>query len=189
MNSYPNYRRNFNNRDDKRNEGENRINFQIRVPQVRVVRDEEQLGIMSTEHARKLAQELNLDLVEVAPQARPPVCRIMDYGKFKYEQKVKQKEAAKKQRETQVQVKELRLRPAIADHDTDTKINQAKKFLEDGHKVQFNLQFKGQRELSHKDQGFAVMDRIMNALASFCIIEKAPKLEGNRLICCLAPKQ
>jgi len=172
---------------NRRND-ENRINWQIRVPQVRVVKGEEQLGVMPTDEARRLAQDEGLDLVEIAPQSRPPVCRIMDYGRFKYDEKVKKKESAKKQRESQVQLKELRLRPGIADHDTDTKINQAKKFLEEGNRVQFNLQFRGQREMSHKDQGFVVMKRVTEALAPVCIVEKAPKLEGNRITCCLAPK-
>jgi translation initiation factor IF-3 len=190
MNS-PNFSKKFyGGRDggNRRNEDENRINWQIRVPQVRVVRDEEQLGVMPTDEARRLAQDDGLDLVEIAPQARPPVCRIMDYGRFKYDEKVKKKESAKKQRESQVQLKELRLRPGIADHDTDTKINQAKKFLEEGSRVQFTLQFRGQREMSHKDQGFSVMKRVTDALESVCIVEKAPKLEGNRIICYLAPK-
>lgn len=179
----------FGGRDGGRqNEDENRINFQIRVPQVRVVKDEEQLGVMPTDEARRLAQDDGLDLVEIAPQARPPVCRIMDYGRFRYEEKAKKKESAKKQRESQVQLKQLRLRPGIAEHDTDNKIVQAKKFLEDGNRVQFNLQFKGQREMSHKDQGFVVMNRVTQALELFCIVEKAPKLEGNRITCCLAPK-
>lgn len=175
------------NRDGNRNPDENRVNWHIRVPQVRVIRGEEQLGIMPTDEARRLAQDAGLDLVEIAPQARPPVCRIMDYGRFKYEEKVKKKENAKKQRESQVQLKELRLRPSIAENDTDTKINQAKKFLEEGHRVQFNLQFRGQREMAHKDQGFAVMKRVVEVLGAICIVEKPPKLEGNRIICCLAP--
>lgn len=175
-------------RDKPQKEYENRINWQIKVPQVRVIKEEEQLGIMSTDQARRIAQNEGLDLVEIVPNARPPVCRIMDYGKFKYEQNIKKKEAFKKQREAQIQLKELRLRPSIAENDIDTKINQAKKFLEDGFKVQFNLQFRGQREMSHKDQGFSVLKRITESLADFCIIEKPPKLEGNRIICCLAPK-
>lgn len=175
-------------RDKNIKENENRINWQIKVPQVRVIKDEEQLGIMSTDQARKIAQNEGLDLVEIVPKARPPVCRIMDYGRFKYEQTIKKKEASKKQRESQIQLKELRLRPGIAENDTDTKINQAKKFLEDGYKVQFNLQFRGQREMSHKDQGFAVLKRVTDSLVDFCIIEKPPKLEGNKIICCLAPK-
>lgn len=173
---------------DNRREGENRTNWQIRVPQVRVVREEEQLGVMPTDEARRIAQDDGLDLVEIAPDARPPVCRIMDYGRFRYEQNVKKKESAKKQRESQVQLKELRLRPGIADNDIETKVNQAKKFLEEGCRVQFNLQFKGQRELAHKDQGFLVMKKVTEALEPVCIVEKAPKSEGNRIICCLAPK-
>lgn len=188
MTHNPNFKRNFYNRDDRRNEGENRVNYQIRVPQVRVIKDEHQLGVMSTDQARKLAQEEGLDLVEVAPDARPPVCKIMDYGRFKFEQKVKKKEAQKRQRESQVQLKEIRLRPGIADNDVDTKINQAKKFLEDGCKVQFNLQFRGQRELSHKDQGFAVMNKVVQTLNDLAVVDRAPKMEGNKLICCLSPK-
>ena len=189
MNS-PNFGKKFYGDRDRRreDEGQNRINWQIRVPQVRVVREEEQLGIMATDEARRIAQDDGLDLVEIAPAARPPVCRIMDYGRFKYEQNIKKKENAKKQRESQIQMKELRLRPGIADHDTDTKISQAKKFLEEGCRVQFNLQFRGQREMSHREQGFIVMKRVTEALQEVCVVEKAPKLEGNRITCCLAPK-
>jgi translation initiation factor IF-3 len=179
----------FGGRDrDFRQEGENRVNWQIRVPQVRVVREEEQLGIMSTDEARRIAQDEGLDLVEIAPTARPPVCRIMDYGRFKYEQNVKKKESAKKQRESQVQLKELRLRPGIADNDIETKVNQAKKFLAEGCKVQFNLQFKGQREMAHKDKGFDVMKKVVELLEPVSILEKPPRLEGNRITCFLAPK-
>ena len=188
MTHNPNFKRNFYNRDDRRNEGENRVNYQIRVPQVRVIKGEQQLGVMSTDQARKLAQEEGMDLVEVAPEARPPVCKIMDYGRFKFEQRLKKKEAQKRQRESQVQLKEIRLRPGIADNDVATKINQAKKFLEDGCKVQFNLQFRGQRELSHKDQGFAVMNKVVETLNELAIVDRMPKMEGNKLICCLSPK-
>jgi len=165
-----------------------RINWQIRFPQVRVVREEEQLGVMTPDEARKIAQEDGLDLVEIAPQARPPVCRIMDYGKFKYEQKVKEKDKARKQRECVVQFKELRLSMNIAEHDVETKINQAKKFLEEGSKVQFNLKFSG-RQNAHRDQGFEVVNRIVESLKDLANIEKAPKLEGNRILCCLGPKK
>jgi translation initiation factor IF-3 len=173
---------------DSRQENEHRINWQIRVPQVRVVREEEQLGVMSTDHARRLAEEEGLDLVEIAATAKPPVCRIMDYGRYRYEQNIKKKEGAKKQRESQVQMKEIRLRPLIADHDTETKINQAKKFLSDGCKVQFNLQFKGRRELSHKEQGFVVMHKVMESLQQAGVCEKRPTMEGNRIVCFFTPK-
>lgn len=174
---------------EEKNKNEHRINWQIKVPQVRVVRDEEQLGIMSTDQARKIAQENGMDLVEISPMAKPPVCRIMDYNKYKYEQKIKQKEQAKKQRESEVQLKELRLRPCIAEHDVVTKINHAIKFLEEGDKVQFTLQFKGQREMSHKEKGFLVMQKIVETLTEHGELEKMPKLEGNRITCCFGPKK
>ena len=106
----------------KKTTDEFRVNWHIKSSQVRVVKDEEQLGIMSSDQARKIAQEAGLDLVEIAPQAKPPVCRIMDYGRFKYEQQIKKKEAAKKQRESVTHLKELRLRPCIAEHDSEVKI-------------------------------------------------------------------
>jgi translation initiation factor IF-3 len=184
----PNYGGRFGRDRNPRREDEHRTNFQIRVPQVRVTRGEEQLGIMPTDHARRMAMDEGLDLVEIAPTAKPPVCRIMDYGRYKYEQNIKKKEAAKKQREAQSQLKEIRLRPGIAEHDTDTKIAQAKKFLAEGNKVQFNLQFRGRRELSHKEQGFQVMHRVVEALAEIGNVEKTPAMEGNRIVCSFAPK-
>ena len=181
----PNFNRKF---QGGRQEDSHRVNFQIKVPQVRVVRDEEQLGVMTTEQARKIASEEGLDLVEIVPNSKPPVCKIMDYGRFKYEQKLKVKESAKRQRETQIQLKEIRLRPCIADHDTEVKINQAKKFISDGCRVQFNLQFKGHRELSHKEQGFQVIQKVIAALESCAALEKPPAMEGNRIICFFSPK-
>lgn len=176
------------NKFTKERTDEQRTNFQIRVPSVRVVHDERQLGIMPTEQARKLAQEYNLDLVEVVPHAHPPVCRIMDYGRFKYDQQLKKKEAAKKQRESQVQLKELRLRPVSAEHDTLTKVNQARKFLEDGNKVLFTCVFRGKREMCHRDQGFAVMNLVVKSLEDIAAPESPLKMEGSKLICCLVPK-
>lgn len=174
-------------RDDRQDQ-EPRVNWAIRIPQIRVIKDEEQLGVMTPDAARKIAQELGLDLVEVAPQARPPVCRIMDYGKFKYEQKLKEKEKARKQRESQVQFKELRLSATIDKHDIEMKINQAKKFLKEGNKVRFNLKFSG-RQLAHKDQGFEVVNNIVESLKDLADVEKTPKMEGNRILCCLGPKK
>jgi translation initiation factor IF-3 len=172
-----------------RREDQTRVNWQIKSPQVRVVRDEEQLGVLPIDQARKLAMDQGLDLVEIAPTAKPPVCRIMDYGRFKYEQNIKKKDAAKKQKESQVQVKEIRLRPAIQDHDIETKVNQAKKFIEDKSKVQFNLLFKGFRELGHKEQGFMVMQKILKSMEDFATVEKMPVLEGNRITCSFTPKE
>lgn len=170
------------------NKEEFKINFQIKSPQVRLIKDNIQLGVFSIDKARKLAQEEGLDLIEIVPNASPPICKIMNFGRFKYEKKMKQKEQQKKQRETKIQLKELRLRPGIALHDIETKTNQAKKFLEDGCKVQFNLQFKGKRELSHQEQGFAVMNKVIELLGDLCVVEKNPQLEGNRIFCSVSPK-
>lgn len=183
--SNPNLHRKFQN---NRQEESHRVNFHIKVPQVRVIKGEEQLGVMPTEQARKMAMDEGLDLVEIVPNSRPPVCKIMDYGRFKYEHKIKLKEAAKRQRETQVELKEIRLRPSIADHDADVKIGQAKKFLSEGCRVQFNLQFKGHREMSHKERGFQVIQKVVSALDSCASVDKQPSMEGNRIICIFSPK-
>lgn len=165
-----------------------KINFQIKSSQVRLIKDNTQLGIFSIDKARRIAQDEGLDLIEIVPDAKPPICKIMNFGRFKYEKKLKLKEQQKKQRESQIPHKELRLRPGIASHDIETKTNQAKKFLEDGCRVFFNLQFKGKRELCHQEQGFAVMQKVVELLSDFCTIEKAPKLEGNKIFCALSPK-
>jgi translation initiation factor IF-3 len=179
---------NKNQKFERREDQGPRVNWAIRFPQIRVVKDEEQLGVMSPDEARKIAQDLGLDLVEIAPQARPPVCRIMDYSKYKYDQKIKEKQQARKQRESLSQFKELRLSVAIADHDVATKINQAKKFLSEGSKVQFSLKFQG-REMAHKDRGFEVVNKVVESLKDLANVEKAPKIEGNRILCCLGPKK
>ena len=184
----PNYGRRFSRDREFKREDEHRVNFNIRVPQVRVIRDEEQLGVMATDAARRLAMDEGLDLVEIAPTAKPPVCRIMDYGRYKYEQNIKKKEAAKKQREAQSHLKEIRLRPAIADHDTDMKIAQAKKFIAEGNKVQFNLEFRGARELSHKEQGFRVIQRVVESLTEVATVDKSPAMEGRKIVCTFSPK-
>lgn len=166
-----------------------RVNWQIRVPQVRLIKDDKQLGVVSIDKARKIAEEAGLDLVEVAPTAKPPVCKIIDFGRYRYEQQIKKKEQVKKQKESKIQLKELRLRPTIEKHDVDVKISQAKKFLEEGMKVQLNLLFKGQREISHKDQGFLVINNIIKSLEELAVLEKSPKFDGNKIICCLSPKK
>jgi len=184
----PNYGRRFSRDQNFKREDEHRVNYNILVPQVRVIRGEEQLGIMPTDVARRMAMDEGLDLVEVVATAKPPVCRIMDYSRFKYDQNIKKKETAKKQREAQSHLKEIRLRPSIADHDTDMKITQAKKFIAEGNKVQFNLEFRGARELSHKEQGFRVMQRVVEALAEFAKLDRAPAMEGRKIICSFSPK-
>lgn len=181
----------YNNRrfqKETRQENEHRINYQIRVPQVRLVHGEQQLGVMSTDQARRMAQDEGLDLVEIAPTAVPPVCRLMDYSRYRYEQNIKKKEAAKKQRESQVQVKEIRLRPGIAQHDTEIKVNQAKKFLEEGSKVQFFLQFRGHREIMLREQGFMVVQNIIEMLSEHATVERHPSMEGRSIVCVMAPK-
>ncbi len=163
-----------------------RVNFQIRSNTVRVTRDGKQLGIMPTNKALMLAQGDGLDLVEIVANANPPVCSIMDYGKFKYEQNIKKKEQERKQRVSDTKIKELRLRPGIADHDIETKSKAARAFLENGNYVQLNLQYK-HREIAHKEQGFDVMNKIIKSLGDIAAAERPPKLEGNRLICKLLP--
>jgi len=163
-----------------------RVNFQIRVPNVRVIRDGEQIGIMPTDKARTMAQEAGLDLVEVVPQANPPVCHIVEYNKYRYQQKQKEKEQHKKQREAFVETKEIRLRPAIQIHDVDIKINNIKKFLSEGKRVQLSLEFKN-REITHKEEGFKVMNYVISALGEEAIIDQKPKLNGSRIFCLIKP--
>ena len=164
-----------------------RINEEIRVREVRVTTAEgEQLGIMQVRDALQMAIDQNLDLVEVAPTARPPVCRIMDYGKFKYEQQKRDKEAKKKQKI--VTIKEVKLRPNIEDHDFDVKKKNALRFLEDGDKVKVTIMFRG-RELSHPELGRVLLVRMAKELADIANVERDPKLEGKNMIMILNPKQ
>ncbi|MEW6695964.1 MAG: translation initiation factor IF-3 [Bacillota bacterium] len=165
---------------------EQRINEEIRAREVRVVDSENnQLGIMSVKDALRIAEEKQLDLVEVAPQAKPPVCRIMDFGKFKYEQSKRDKEAKKKQRI--IQVKEVKLRPRIEDHDYSVKAKNAERFLKDGDKVKVTIMFRG-REIVHTDLGKKLLDRMAQDMKELCTVERQPKLEGKNMIMILAPK-
>ncbi len=175
------------NKQHKPNKNFTRVNFQIRALTVRVTQEGQQLGVMPIAKARQLAQDAGLDLVEIAPTAQPPVCAILDYGKFKYEAKVREKEQRRKQRESTIQLKELRLRPAINDHDIETKSKAARKFLEEGMHVQLNLQFKN-REITHKDQGFKVINKVIDDVKDIAAPDRLPKMEGNRLVCRLIPK-
>jgi translation initiation factor IF-3 len=163
-----------------------KINEEIRAREVRVVSDTgEQLGIMQFKDAFRLATERNLDIVEVAPTAKPPVCRIMDFGKFKYEQQKRDKEAKKKQKV--VTVKEVKLRPNIEDHDFNVKLKNAQRFLEDGDKVKVTIMFRG-RELSHPDLGKQLLLKMAAELKDTVLVEREPKLEGKNMIMILAPK-
>ena len=148
--------------------------------------DGAQLGIMSSREAMKLAQEAELDLVKIAPKAQPPVCKIIDYGKYKYELARKEKEAKKKQKT--VNVKEVRLRPGIEQNDLNTKAKQAMKFLSKGDKVKVELRFRG-RELGHKDLGKDVMLKFIEAVKEFGEPAKAPTFEGNNMVVIIDPKK
>ena len=145
--------------------------------------DGEQLGVMPTARALELAREANLDLVEVAAQAKPPVCKILDFGKFRYQQSRK----ANKGKTAQVKLKEIRLRPKTGDHDIETKVNQARRFLEHKDKVMVNVLFRG-REMQHKEEGQRIIKIIMEKLEDVSKVEKAPSMEGRRMTALLAPK-
>ena len=163
------------------------INEQIRDREVRVVSESgEQLGIMSARDALKLAQEAELDLVKIAPTAKPPVCKIIDYGKFRYEQIRKEKEARKKQKT--VELKEIRLSPNIDTNDLNTKVNAAKKFLAKGNKVKITLRFRG-REMAHIQTSRHILDDFAAELADISTVEKAPKLEGRSISMVLTEKK
>ena len=163
------------------------INEEIRDREVRVVNQQgEQLGIMPTAQALKLAEEQQLDLVNIAPTARPPVCKLMDYGKFRYQEQKKAQEAKAKQKV--VQIKEVKFRPATDENDFQTKLRSLKRFLEDGDKAKITLRFRG-REMAHQQFGTQLMDRVREELVDIAQVEHAPKLEGRQMIMVLAPKK
>ena len=163
-----------------------RINEEIRAREVRVITaDGEQLGVMSGRAAQQLAVERHLDLVEIAPTAKPPVCKIMDYGKFRYEQQKREKDARKKQKT--FDIKEVKLRPGIEDHDFNVKYKNAVRFLEDGDKVKVTIMFRG-RELSHPELGEVLLNRMAQQLKEIAVVERVPKLEGKNMIMIVAPK-
>ena len=163
------------------------INEQIRDKEVRVIgEDGEQLGIMSAREALQLAEEAGVDLVKIAPTAKPPVCKIVDYGKFKYEQTRKEKEAKKKQKV--IEIKEIRLSPNIDTNDLITKINAAKKFLSTGDGVKVTLRFRG-REMAHMAASKHILDDFAEALADVSVVEKAPKVEGRSMTMFLTEKR
>jgi translation initiation factor IF-3 len=162
-----------------------RINERIRVPQVRLIgADGEQLGIVDTPEALKRAQEADLDLVEVAPNSKPPVTRLLDYSKYKYEQEQKQKQARKHQQ--QVNVREIKLRPKIADHDYETKKSHVERFLRHQDKVKITIMFRG-REQAHPERGRALLERLFEDLDGLAVIEAEPLQEGRNMSMLLAP--
>ena len=162
-----------------------RINDEIRAREVRLVGEEgEQLGIVQLRDAQRIAAEKSLDLVEIAPTAKPPVCKIMDYGKYKYEQAKRDKEARKKQKT--MEIKEVKLRPNIEDHDFETKARNAQRFLNDGDKVKVTIMFRG-REVTHPELGRTLCLRLAEFCKAEANIERDPKLEGRNMIMILAP--
>lgn len=163
-----------------------RINEEIRAKEIRVVSPEgEQLGIMSVRDALKVAQEKELDLVEVAPNAKPPVCRIMDYGKYRYEQSKREREARKKQKV--IEIKEIRMTPKIETHDFQVKIKAAQKFLKDGDKVKAIIRFRG-REIVHAELGKSLLMQLYESVKDHAQLEREPKIEGKNMIMILAGK-
>jgi len=163
-----------------------RINHRIRISPIRVVlEDGTQLGIMETDEAKAKAQELGMDLVEVSPNVRPPVCRIIDYGKWKYEQSKKQSEAKKKQ--SKVELKQIKMRPKTDEHDIGFKAKNARRFLEEGNKVQFEVRFRG-RENAHPETGRKVLEKIMRELVDVAKVERAPRYENRVMTMMIAPK-
>lgn len=166
---------------------EHQINEDIRDKEVRLIGDDgEQLGIMLTADAQKIADEKELDLVKIAPQANPPVCRIMDYGKFRFEQEKREKEARKNQRV--IEIKEIRMSPGIDVHDFNVKLNNALRFLKGGDKVKVSVRFKG-REMAHTSIGRTLLERFAESCAEYANVEKIPKLEGRQMIMFLSSKQ
>lgn len=162
------------------------INEQIRDKEVRLVGVEgEQIGIVSIKEAQQMASEKNLDLVKIAPQAKPPVCKIMDYGKYKFDAAKKEKEARKKQKT--VSVKEVRLSASIDTHDFETKIRNAQKFLKAGDKVKVSVMFRG-REMMHTQKGVEILNQAMGLLEEVGVAENKPKLEGRNMAIVVAPK-
>ncbi|MDP1990934.1 MAG: translation initiation factor IF-3 [Syntrophales bacterium] len=164
-----------------------RINREIRAASVRVINMEgEQLGVITLTEALAEAAKAGLDLVEVSPTAAPPVCRIMDYGKFRYQQSKKVQVSKKSQ--TVIQVKEIRLRPKTEEHDLEVKIKHIRKFLDQHNKVKISMMFRG-REIAYTDIGRKIMEDLKNTLADGCVIDQQPKLEGRNMIMIISPKK
>jgi len=164
-----------------------RINERIRVPEVRLIDDEgNQIGVLKTADALAFAQERELDLVEVAPEARPPVCRVLDYSKYKYEQAQKVKQARKHQQ--QITVREIKFRPKIAEHDYDTKKHHVERFLRHKDKVKVTIMFRG-REVTHPERGTAILDRLAEELAELGVVEQHPTQEGRNMTMMMAPSK
>lgn len=163
-----------------------RTNDRIRVPEIRLIgADGENIGVVTPARGMALAQEAGLDLVEISPNAVPPVCKIMDLGKFKYEQQKREAEARKKQKT--IEIKEIKFRPGTDDHDYDVKMRSVKRFLEDGDKVKITLRFRG-REMAHQNLGMELLNRVRDDVGEAGKIESMPKLEGRQMVMMIAPR-
>jgi translation initiation factor IF-3 len=163
-----------------------RVNREIRAQRVRLINElGEMVGVLDVREAEEMAMEAGLDLIEISPNADPPVCKIGDYGKYKYEAQKKANEARKKQKV--IEVKEIKLRPGIDDHDYDVKMRQMRGFLEEGDKVKVTLRFRG-REMAHQDLGVKVLERVRDELADLSKIEQFPRLEGRQMVMVLTTK-
>ena len=163
-----------------------RINSQIRNEEVRVLLDDgEQLGVMKTQDAINVAKDRKMDLVEIAPNNNPPVCKIIDYGKFKYQEQKKKNEAKKKQKT--IETKEIKIRPGTGEHDYQVKIKSANKFIKEGNRVKFSLRFKG-REMEHSNLGIEMLKRVKQDLIEVIRVEMEPKIEGRQAFLVVAPK-
>ena len=168
-------------------EKKHRINGEIRVPEVRLIGIEgEQLGIVKAAQALEMAEEHEVDLVEIAPGAVPPVCRLMDYGKFRYQEQKRQQEARAKQKV--VQLKEVKFRPATDEGDYNVKLRNVRRFIEDGDKVKVSLRFRG-REMAHQELGMRVLERVRDDVEDICQVESFPRLEGRQMVMVLAPRK
>ena len=169
---------------ERENDGP-RINREIKAKEVRLINyNGENAGVVSLAEALKIAQEVGLDLIEISPQVTPPVCKVLDYGKYKYEMQKKKNEAKKNQKV--VSIKELKLRPMIDTHDYEVKVKQAKKFLAQGDKVKFTMRYKG-REMSANDLGKEILNKLLEDLDGLCKVDSAPKMEGKQMFMIVSP--
>ncbi len=163
-----------------------RVNEQIDIPSVRLIDAEgNQVGVVSTEDAREIAFEAGLDLVEIAPNSDPPVCKVLDYGKYKYEAQKKKNEARKKQKV--IEVKEIKMRPGIDEHDYQVKMRNVRRFLDSGDKVKMTIRFRG-REMAHQELGLKVLHRVRDEVEELAKVELHPRLEGRQMIMVIAPR-
>lgn len=169
---------------DKRPSNRRRVNQQIRISPVQVIRDGENLGEMPVKEALRLAEDSGLDLVEVSPNTRPPVCRVMDYGKFLYEQGQREKKQRKNVKQNQL--KEIRFRPVTDEHDMEVKIRAVSKFLKEGHRVQLNMRFK-RREIMFKNKGYEILEKVVEEIAEIGKMTNKPSMQGRMLSCVIEP--